>query len=306
MEIQKDTFVPCGKNKEIVIHNLSKRYGKKEAVKNLSLKIPSGMYGLLGRNGAGKTSLMRILAALSVPTNGDIWLNGVSMKETAKIREMVGYLPQDFSMYRSMTVFGAMDYLGLLSDIPKEIRKERIDELLEKVNLKDNARTKIKALSGGMKRRLGIAQALLHNPQILIVDEPTTGLDPEERIRFRNLLSDFADDRIVLLSTHIASDIESICDGVAVLNDGRLLFHGSTEELIRRADGKIYLITASKELDRHIKEKYVCLNMSNTRTGIQYRILSDTPPEEKGKIQSPTLEDGYMYLLHQIEGGVRP
>ena len=279
---------------------------KKEAIKNLSLKIPSGMYGLLGRNGAGKTSLMRILAALSVPTNGDIWLNGVSMKETAKIREMVGYLPQDFSMYRSMTVLGAMDYLGLLSDIPKEIRKERIDELLEKVNLKDNARTKIKALSGGMKRRLGIAQALLHNPQILIVDEPTTGLDPEERIRFRNLLSDFADDRIVLLSKHIASDIESICDGVAVLNDGRLLFHGSTEELIRRADGKIYLITASKELDRHIKEKYVCLNMSNTRTGIQYRILSDTPPEEKGKIQSPTLEDGYMYLLHQIEGGVRP
>ena len=291
---------------EIVIDNLSKRYGKKEAIKNLSLKIPSGMYGLLGRNGAGKTSLMRILAALSVPTNGDIWLNGVSMKETAKIREMVGYLPQDFSMYRSMTVLGAMDYLGLLSDIPKEIRKERIDELLEKVNLKDNARTKIKALSGGMKRRLGIAQALLHNPQILIVDEPTAGLDPEERIRFRNLLSDFADNRIVLLSTHIASDIESICDGVAVLNDGRLLFHGSTEELIRRADGKIYLITASKELDRHIKEKYVCLNMSNTRTGIQYRILSDTPPEEKGKIQSPTLEDGYMYLLHQIEGGVRP
>ena len=291
---------------EIVIDNLSKRYGKKEAIKNLSLKIPSGMYGLLGRNGAGKTSLMRILAALSVPTNGDIWLNGVSMKETAKIREMVGYLPQDFSMYRSMTVFGAMDYLGLLSDIPKEIRKERIDELLEKVNLKDNARTKIKALSGGMKRRLGIAQALLHNPQILIVDEPTTGLDPEERIRFRNLLSDFADDRIVLLSTHIASDIESICDGVAVLNDGKLIFHGSTEELIRQADGKVYLITASKELDRHIKEKYVCLNMSNTRTGIQYRILSDTPPKEKGKIQSPTLEDGYMYLLHQIEGGVRP
>lgn len=291
---------------EIVIDNLSKRYGKKEAIKNLSLKIPSGMYGLLGRNGAGKTSLTQILAALSVPTNGDIWLNGVSIKETAKIREMVGYLPQDFSMYRSMTVLGAMDYLGLLSDIPKEIRKERIDELLEKVNLKDNAKTKIKALSGGMKRRLGIAQALLHNPQILIVDEPTAGLDPEERIRFRNLLSDFADDRIVLLSTHIASDIESICDGVAVLNDGRLLFHGSTEELIRRADGKIYLITASKELDRHIKEKYVCLNMSNSRTGIQYRILSDTPPEEKGKIQSPTLEDGYMYLLHQIEGGVRP
>lgn len=289
---------------EIVINNLSKRYGKKEAIKNLSLKIPSGMYGLLGRNGAGKTSLMRILATLSAPTSGDIWLNGVSVKETMKIREMVGYLSQDFSMYRSMTVFGAMDYLGLLSDIPNGIRKERIDELLEKVNLKDNAKTKIKALSGGMKRRLGIAQALIHNPKILIVDEPTAGLDTEERIRFRNLLSDFANDRIVLLSTHIASDIEAICSGVAVLNDGKLIFHGSTEELIRQADGKVYIITASKELDRHINEKYVCLNMSNTRTGIQYRILSDTPPEEKGKIQSPTLEDGYMYLLHQIEGGV--
>ncbi len=290
---------------EIVIDNLSKKYGKKEAIKNLSLKIPSGMYGLLGRNGAGKTSLMRILATLSVPTSGDIWLNGVSIKETMKIREMVGYLPQDFSMYRSMTVLGAMDYLGLLSDIPDGVRKERIDELLEKVNLKDNAKTKIKALSGGMKRRLGIAQALLHNPEILIVDEPTAGLDPEERIRFRNLLSDFADDRIVLLSTHIASDIESTCNKVAVLNDGRLIFHGSTKELIQEADGKVYLITASKKMGRHIKEKYVCLNMNNTRTGMQYRILSDTPPEEKGVIQSPVLEDGYMYLLYKIEGGVR-
>lgn len=291
---------------EIVIDNLSKKYGKKEAIKSVSLTIPNGMYGLLGRNGAGKTSLMRILATLSVPTTGEVKLNGVSIKETAKIREMVGYLPQDFSMYRSMTVFGVMDYLGLLSNIPNKVRKERIYELLEKVNLKDNAKTKVKALSGGMKRRLGIAQALLHNPQILIVDEPTAGLDPEERIRFRNLLSDFADGRIVLLSTHIASDIESTCDGVAVLNDGRLIFHGSTEELIQQADGKVYLITASKKMDRHIKEKYVCLNMNNSRAAMQYRILSDTLPEEKGKMQPPTLEDGYMYLLHQIEGGVRP
>lgn len=291
---------------EIVIDNLSKIYGKKEANKSVSLTIPNGMYGLLGRNGAGKTSLMRILATLSVPTTGEVKLNGVSIKETAKIREMVGYLPQDFSMYRSMTVFGVMDYLGLLSNIPDKVRKERIYELLDKVNLKDNAKTKVKALSGGMKRRLGIAQALLHNPQILIVDEPTAGLDPEERIRFRNLLSDFADGRIVLLSTHIASDIESTCDGVAVLNDGRLIFHGSTEELIQQADGKVYLITASKKMDRHIKEKYVCLNMNNSRAGMQYRILSDTLPEEKGTIQPPTLEDGYMYLLHQIEGGVCP
>lgn len=291
---------------EIVINNLCKNYRKKKALENVSITIRSGMYGLLGRNGAGKTSLMRILATLSVPSSGEVSINGIPIKEVSKIREIVGYLPQDFSFYKSMSVYDAMDYLGLLSNIPDKIRKERILTLLERVNLKENVKTKVRALSGGMKRRLGIAQALLHNPGILIVDEPTAGLDPEERIRFRNLLSDFADDRIVLLSTHIASDIESTCDGVAVLNEGRLIFHGSTGELIQRAEGKVWLITASKEMDRHIKDKYVCLNMSNTGTGVQYRILSDTPPEEKGVIQSPALEDGYMYLLYQTEGGVRP
>lgn len=240
---------------EIVIDHLSKKYGKKEALKNVSLTIPTGIYGLLGRNGAGKTSLLRILATLSAPTKGEVWLNGVSIKETKKIREMVGYLPQDFSMYQSMSVFGAMDYLGLLSNLPNKMRRERIYELLEKVNLREKARTKIKALSGGMRQRLGIAQALLHNPQILILDEPTAGLDPEERIRFRKLLNDFADGdgRIVLLSTHITQDMEDVCDGVAVLEAGRLLFSGSMEEL-----------------------------------------------------QSPTLEDGYLSLLQQVKGGVRP
>jgi len=206
---------------EIVINNLCKNYRKKKALENVSITIRSGMYGLLGRNGAGKTSLMRILATLSVPSSGEVSINGIPIKDVSKIREIVGYLPQDFSFYKSMSVYDAMDYLGLLSNIPDKVRKERILTLLERVNLKENVKTKVRALSGGMKRRLGIAQALLHNPQILIVDEPTAGLDPEERIRFRNLLSDFADDRIVLLSTHIASDIESTCDGVAVLNEGR-------------------------------------------------------------------------------------
>lgn len=155
---------------EIVINNLSKSYGKRAALKNVSVTIHSGMYGLLGRNGAGKTSLMRILATLSAPSSGEISMNDISIKETAKIREIVGYLPQDFSFYRNMSVYGAMDYLGLLSNIPDKIRKERISALLEQVNLKENVRTKVKALSGGMKRRLGIAQALLHDPQILIVD----------------------------------------------------------------------------------------------------------------------------------------
>ena len=214
MEILKDTFIPSrahvpyGKNNEIVIRNLSKNYGKKTALENVSVTIHSGMYGLLGPNGAGKTSLMKILATLSEASGGEISMNGIPIKETGKIREIVGYLPQDFSFYRGMSVYGAMDYLGLLSEIPDKIRRERILALLEQVNLKEDMRTKVKALSGGMKRRLGIAQALLHNPQILIVDEPTAGLDPEERIRFRNLLSEFAEDRIVILSTHISSDVE--------------------------------------------------------------------------------------------------
>lgn len=287
---------------EIIINSLSKRYGKKEVLRNISLTIPEGMYGLLGRNGAGKTSFMRILATLSIPTNGDIQMNGVSIKETTKVREMIGYLPQDFSIYKNMTVFGALDYLGLLSNLPNKIRKERIYTLLEQVHLKDNAKTKVKALSGGMKRRLGIAQALLHNPQILIVDEPTAGLDPEERIRFRNLLSDFSDGRIVILSTHIASDIESTCQNVAVLNKGNILFHGSTETLRKQADHKVYLITVPKSLDKPIKEHYYVLNRNSTNTGIQYRILSNTPPNELAEIQTPTLEDGYMYLLQQAEG----
>lgn len=287
---------------EIIINNLSKRYGKKEVLTNISLTIPEGMYGLLGRNGAGKTSFMRILATLSIPTNGDIQMNGVSIKETTKVREMIGYLPQDFSIYKNMTVFGALDYLGLLSNLPNKIRKERIYTLLEQVHLKDNAKTKVKALSGGMKRRLGIAQALLHDPQILIVDEPTAGLDPEERIHFRNLLSDFSDGRIVILSTHIASDIESTCQNVAVLNKGNILFHGSTETLRKQADHKVYLITVPKSLDKPIQGHHYVLSRNNTNTSIQYRILSNTLPNELAEVQTPTLEDGYMYLLQQAEG----
>lgn len=289
---------------EIVINNLSKNYGKKSALKNVSVTIHSGMYGLLGRNGAGKTSLMRILATLSVPSSGEISMNGIPIKETTKIREIVGYLPQDFSFYRNMSVYGAMDYLGLLSNIPDKVRKERISALLEQVNLKENVRTKVKALSGGMKRRLGIAQALLHNPQILIVDEPTAGLDPEERIRFRNLLSEFAEDRIVILSTHISSDVESSCENIGVLDNGRMIRSGGTEGLVKQAEGKVYLISAAKKKDKLIKEKYTVLNIIASGSGTQYRVLSDTPPEEKHILQDPTLEDGYMYLLSQTDGGI--
>ena len=289
---------------EIVIKNLSKNYGRKAALKNVSVTIHSGMYGLLGRNGAGKTSLMRILATLSVPSGGEVSMNGIPINETGKIREIVGYLSQNFSFYRNMSVYDAMDYLGLLSNLPDKIRKERIASLLEQVNLKENMRTKIKALSGGMKQRLGIAQALLHDPQILIVDEPTAGLDPEERIRFRNMLSEFAEDRIVILSTHISSDVETSCENIGVLDNGKMIWNGAAEELIKQAEGKVYLISAEKKQDKIIREKYTVLNIIASGSGTQYRVLSDTPPEEKHILQDPTLEDGYMYLLSQTDGGI--
>lgn len=289
---------------EIVIKNLSKNYGKKAALKNVSVTIHSGMYGLLGRNGAGKTSLMRILATLSVPSGGEVSMNGISIKETGKIREIIGYLSQDFSFYRNMSVYDAMDYLGLLSNLPDKIRKERIASLLEQVNLKENMRTKIKALSGGMRQRLGIAQALLHDPQILIVDEPTAGLDPEERIRFRNMLSEFAEDRIVILSTHISSDVEASCENIGVLDNGKMIWNGAAEKLVKQAEGKVYLISAEKKQDKIIREKYTVLNIIASGSGTQYRVLSETLPEEKHILQAPTLEDGYMYLLSQTDGGI--
>ena len=289
---------------EIVIKNLSKNYGRKAALKNVSVTIHSGMYGLLGRNGAGKTSLMRILATLSVPSGGEVSMNGIPINETGKIREIVGYLSQNFSFYRNMSVYDAMDYLGLLSNLPDKIRKERIASLLEQVNLKENMRTKIKALSGGMKQRLGIAQALLHDPQILIVDEPTAGLDPEERIRFRNMLSEFAEDRIVILSTHISSDVETSCENIGVLDNGKMIWNGAAEELIKQAEGKVYLISAEKKQDKIIREKYTVLNIIASGSGTQYIVLSETLPEEKHILQAPTLEDGYMYLLSQTDGGI--
>ena len=289
---------------EIVIKNLSKNYGRKAALKNVSVTIHSGMYGLLGRNGAGKTSLMRILATLSVPSGGEVSMNGIPINETGKIREIVGYLSQNFSFYRNMSVYDAMDYLGLLSNLQDKIRKERIASLLEQVNLKENMRTKIKALSGGMKQRLGIAQALLHDPQILIVDEPTAGLDPEERIRFRNMLSEFAEDRIVILSTHISSDVETSCENIGVLDNGKMIWNGAAEELIKQAEGKVYLISAEKKQDKIIREKYTVLNIIASGSGTQYRVLSETLPEEKHILQAPTLEDGYMYLLSQTDGGI--
>ena len=231
---------------QIRIENLDKYYGKKHALDHVNLTISQGMFGLLGRNGAGKTTLMKILAALQKKQGGRVEICGVPVEDRAKIRQMTGYLPQDFSMYPNMTVYEAMDYLGVLSGLKKDFRKKRIPILLEKVNLQEDRNKKIKALSGGMKRRLGIAQAILHEPKVLIVDEPTAGLDPEERVRFRNLLCEIAQDRIVLLSTHIVGDIEATCDEIGIMDKGKILYRGTVRELNKMAEGKVYTAQISR------------------------------------------------------------
>lgn len=285
----------------IVMDNVSKFYGKKQALKSVSLSIDEGMFGLLGRNGAGKTTLMKILATLHGATEGNVKVCGIDIKERQKIRSITGYLPQDFSMYGNMGAYEAMDYLGVLSGLKKHERKERIPELLDKVNLGDNYKTKVKAMSGGMRRRLGIAQAILNDPKVLIVDEPTAGLDPEERVRFRNLLSEIARDRIVILSTHIVGDIEATCEKVAILDNGAIKYDGTVENLLNMASGKIFTAEVSRIELENIKKDYIVTGMLSRGSHAQVRFVADNKPFETAEAAEPNVEDAYLYMMNRKE-----
>nr|WP_294491286.1 ABC transporter ATP-binding protein [uncultured Anaerosporobacter sp.] len=289
---------------EIILVHVNKFYGNKQALCDVNLHIEQGMFGLLGRNGAGKTTLMKVITTLLPASGGDIHVCGIPVKEERKVRSIIGYLPQDFSMYGNMTVYEAMDYLGVLSGLDKKTRKQRIPELLRRVNLQNNKRTKVKAMSGGMKRRLGIAQAILHDPKVLIVDEPTAGLDPEERVRFRNLLSEIADDRIVILSTHIVGDIEATCEKIAIMDAGNIIFNGTVAELLEHADGKIYTATVSKIEIEDIKKRYLVTNMLRMPTEVTVRFVAGPEEEvfEGATSCTPNVEDAYMYLMHEKRG----
>ncbi len=281
----------------IEIRELNKFYGKKKkALSNVNLTIEQGMFGLLGRNGAGKTTLMKTLATLLEKQNGSISVCGIPIENAKEIRKIVGYLPQDFSMYPTMTVIEAIDYLGVLSGIGTKERKERIDLLLEKVNLTEHKNKKIKALSGGMKRRLGIAQALLNDPKVLIVDEPTAGLDPEERIRFRNLLCDVSEERIVILSTHIVGDIEATCENLAVLNEGSILYCGTVSDLLDTAKGKVFSKTIDKSDLSRLKKEYNIIGMHSQGNKTYIRFLAETPYPDAESCD-PNVEDAYMLYL---------
>lgn len=286
--------------KEIEIKQVNKYYGKKHALKDVDLVIPEGMFGLLGRNGAGKTTLMKTLATLHGKQSGEIRVCGVPIENAKEIREMIGYLPQDFSMYPSMTVTECLDYLGTLSEMPKDERKKRIKELIGKVNLDEQRNTKVRKLSGGMKRRLGIAQALLHDPKVLIVDEPTAGLDPEERIRFRNLLCEVAEDRIVILSTHIVGDIEATCENIAIMNEGEILWEGTVPELIENAEGKVFTAEVPRQQLNKVKADYIVTSMLKQGNITTLRLISEKKPEDLQCTETePNCEDAYMYCLYQ-------
>lgn len=285
---------------QIVMEHVNKFYGKKQALKDINLTIEQGMFGLLGRNGAGKTTLMKILATLHGKQSGSVTVCGIPIESAKEVREIIGYLPQDFSMYPAMTVWEALDYLGALSEIPKRERRDRIDRLLKKVNLSDERHKKVRSLSGGMKRRLGIAQALVHEPRVLIVDEPTAGLDPEERIRFRNLLCEVAQERIVILSTHIVGDIEATCENLAVLNEGEILWKGTLEEILANVEGRVWRADVESKALAQIKKDYIVTGMLKQGGHITVRFLSDTVPDVPGAaVDEANCEDAYMYCLFQ-------
>ncbi len=286
----------------IKIRNLNQYYGKKQALNDINLTIQTGMFGLLGRNGAGKTTLMKVIATLLPQTEGEVSVCGRSAQKPQEVRKIVGYLPQDFSMYPNMTVYEAMDYLGVLSGLGRAKRRERIPKLLERVNLQNDQRKKVKALSGGMKRRLGIAQAILHNPKVLIVDEPTAGLDPEERVRFRNLLCEIAKERIVLLSTHIVGDIEATCEDIAVLDQGRVIYQGTVPDLIAMTEGKVYSAEISKGELELLKKDYIVTSMLTLGNNVIARFLAEEKPFESAKHCEAGMEDAYMYLMQTERG----
>lgn len=286
---------------ELEIRNISKYYKDKKAVDQVSLTLTPGVWGLLGANGAGKTSLMRMIAGIVQPTSGEIFYDGLPINVLkGKYREIFGYLPQEFGFYPEFTVNSYLEYVASLKGLSRGESKRKIAGLLERLTLSEVKKKKIVKLSGGMKRRVGIAQALLNDPQVLILDEPTSGLDPGERIRFRNLLSEFANDRIVLISTHIVSDVEYMATQNAIMKDGHIIETGSTEELIQLVEGKVWSGRIPAQELTSYERRMRIVNLRNEDYGmVSVRYLADCPQIPDSEAVPPKLEDLYLWLFPQ-------
>jgi ABC-2 type transport system ATP-binding protein len=294
----------------IRIEHVSKRYGSLEALQGIDLQIEQGMLGLLGPNGAGKTTLLRILATLLRPTSGRVVIDSWDLSRNAQrkaVRAHLGYLPQDLGLYPDLTGREFLDYMGLLKHLyERSARRRQIEFLLDIANLTENADRQIKTYSGGMKRRLGIAQALLGDPHILVIDEPTSGLDPEERIRLRTLLTRLAQDRVVILSTHVVEDISQTCERLAVLNQGKLVFDGPTRQLIAAAADHTWQFLAPP--DYIMPATMSIISALPQKGGTLYHVVGPEPhgPAQEVQAISPTLEDGYIWLRQHVTGNEIP
>jgi ABC-2 type transport system ATP-binding protein len=288
----------------IKIENLNQVYKNgKHALTDINLEIEKGMFGLLGPNGAGKSSLMRILVTILKASSGKVTIDGYDLtKDRKEIRQILGYLPQDFRFFTKLKTWEFLDYAAGLSGIKqKKKRSQKVDEWLEKVGLFDVRERSANKLSGGMKRRLGIAQALIGEPKIIVVDEPTTGLDPEERIRFRNILSELSQKEvIIILSTHIVGDISSVCNDLALLDNGFVGFNGSPEELVNKAKGHVWQVTTSGYEYDILKDKYAVISTIPTEDGWELQLVGDDIEAENAIQIEPNLEHAYVYFMEHL------
>lgn len=281
------------------IQNLGKLYKHSVwGLKDFSLTIKPGILGLLGPNGAGKSTFMKMLATITKPTEGTVlWNDTDIVKSPNAIRSLIGYLPQDFGIYPNLNAVEFLEYLAAIKGLNSNLAKKRIGELLEVVNLVEAAKRPLGGYSGGMKQRVGIAQALLNDPKLLIVDEPTVGLDPEERVRFRNLLSDLSGERIVILSTHIVSDVEATATHIALINKGNLIYESAPENLLKELENKVWEWTVHSDDLPALKNKYIVSGTIRRNDGVQIRVVSNEKPEDQAVNITPNLEDAYLYFI---------
>lgn len=286
---------------ELSVCNLTKDFGGKRAVDHVSFALSGGVYGLLGPNGAGKTTLMKMMVDILTPSEGEVCLDGVDIRELgAGYRDKLGYMPQEIGVYKNFSARKFLRYIAALKGMTGKAADIKIEELLELVGLKDAGKKRLGGFSGGMLRRVGIAQTLLNDPQILILDEPTAGLDPQERIRFRNIISELSENRIVLLSTHIISDMEFIAGEVIIMRNGGILKVDTTDRLLQEIEGKVWSATVSHAMLRELKGQYIIGNLIQKSDGVEIRIVGDEMPAFQSEPAKPILEDVFSYYFGKV------